>query len=374
MDIDKLVKKYKNKLKDYKIPCTDYTQTVTCSLHGMMYSNIFANNPSYVNNNSLRWDYNTDRSRPVNISIAIHNTVEWISDFKVHTSLFNNYLWSRLCEEDQPVPEINDVFFTRLFKTVYGQDTIYKSIYDDYKQIYNIGNFPMMSRISQVISYLKNELTTVCKNNIKLNFKNRVLSIISWRILDLLDTIEIDKKKKWKLYLGELVIHVFECITTNSTINIKDINKKYGINLKNKTLNKQFKGDTKLFNTLLLINKDSRSQKRAKAKDNVEPNTNRMKFTDAVNSNPQYFTKYLYYAETIIDTLNITKKYNNITLYVQNNIYNRKDITEEEKKKLRKEYYKRNWKWTKNKLPKCKLMIINETKKHFIRIDKKVLK
>ena len=48
-------------------------------------------------------------------------------------------------------------------------------------------------------------------------------------------------------------------------------------------------------------------------------------------------------------------------------------ITEEEKKKKKKNYWETNWKWGMRSLPKFKLMPLNAVKKHFIRIDKKML-
>ena len=98
MDIDTVLKKYKNKLKNYNIPYTDYTQTITCGLSSIVHKDIYVINPPHIStNNLLKWNYNTDKTCPVNIFTAIHNTVGWISDLKVYTSLFNNYLWSHLC-------------------------------------------------------------------------------------------------------------------------------------------------------------------------------------------------------------------------------------------------------------------------------------
>ena len=62
-----------------------------------------------------------------------------------------------------------------------------------------------MSNISQILSAVKNEMTVVTNNNIKLNFKNRTVQTIKWRLLDfLVKQDNFKENKKWNIYLQKI--------------------------------------------------------------------------------------------------------------------------------------------------------------------------
>ena len=373
--IESILKSYTAKLKSYDVPYTSYTQSVTCSLQNILYDNVYVSNPPHIKNpinngNFTHLNYITDKEEYISFTNTVNNVIKWVSDLKVYSSTFNNYLWSHLCEKDKQLPEITDTYFTQLFSTLYGNNTEYTEIYNEFKKEYSITqDFPVMSRVSQIMCHVKNELTTVCTNNITLNFENRILSVISWRVLDLFENLKFDKDFKWTTCVNEVTTYIFSCLKKNTPINIDHINVKYKIGLNNTKIKDLFEIDQKMFKTMKINNMDSRKNTLAKKKEeNVEKT---LSFESALKTNPQNFVKYFYYSEKIIDGLVITEKYNKIIDEI--NEINTLIITEEEKKKKKKNYWETNWKWGMRSLPKFKLMPLNAIKKHFIRIDKKML-
>ena len=59
---------------------------------------------------------------------AISNIVEWSSDLKMLASSFNNFHWTRIIENGEPIMEINDAFFTQLFNAVSGKNHVMQNI------------------------------------------------------------------------------------------------------------------------------------------------------------------------------------------------------------------------------------------------------
>ena len=148
--------------------------TVTCPIDHMMRSNVFVSkqpvaskikSTAYGGNEGVNTKffnaYNTEKD-VVHLSQAINNIVEWVSDLKMLSSTFNNYLWQRLIDENEELPEINDVFFTNLLNAVSGKKTDYGKYFDEFASIFEIENYlPWLSNTSQVICDLKNEMTVV---------------------------------------------------------------------------------------------------------------------------------------------------------------------------------------------------------------------
>ena len=138
------------------------------------------------------------------------------------SSTFNNYLWQRLIDDGIELPEINDVFFTNLFNAVCGKTSKYSKYFDEFATAFKMKYYlPWMSNTSQVICALKNEMTTVTKNNIILNFNNRALSTIRWRVLDKMNILcksPFDKLKKWKNCIQDLTDVMYEYIFRKSSI------------------------------------------------------------------------------------------------------------------------------------------------------------
>ena len=78
----------------------------------------------------------------------------------------------------------------------------------------------MVVNTSQIICHIKNEMTTVTKNNITINFKNRLLSTLRWRLLDALSRNKsfTNLKSTWMCCLQELVDHVYNYLTNEITV------------------------------------------------------------------------------------------------------------------------------------------------------------
>ena len=152
--IESILKSYTAKLKSYGVPYTSYTQSVTCSLQNILYDNVYVSNPPHIKNpinngNFTHLNYITDKEEYISFTNTVNNVIKWVSDLKVYSSTFNNYLWSRLCEKDKQLPEITDTYFTQLFSTLYGNNTEYTEIYNEFKKEYSITqDFPVMSSVT----------------------------------------------------------------------------------------------------------------------------------------------------------------------------------------------------------------------------------
>ena len=78
-------------------------------------------------------------------------------------------------------------------------------------------------------------MTTVTKNNIAINFKNRLLSKLRWRLLDMLSCYKSFTKltTKWKCCLQELVDNAYDYLINSSNLpeKIEQVSSKYNINV-----------------------------------------------------------------------------------------------------------------------------------------------
>ena len=62
-----------------------------------------------------------------------------------------------------------------------------------------------MTNTSQIVCHIKNEMSTVAKNNIILNFEQRMNSTTRWRILNMLfENIDFSLHKQWKPILTKV--------------------------------------------------------------------------------------------------------------------------------------------------------------------------
>ena len=136
--------------------------------------------------------------------------VQWTSDLKCLASTFSNYLWSRIIADDSwhldNIPEINDVYHTNLLNAVTGKKSCFSQYFDEFAMKYKIKYYiPWMTNTSQIICHIKNEMTTMAKNNITLNFERRMKSTIRWRVLNFLYEIdEFNIHVQWKHILNKV--------------------------------------------------------------------------------------------------------------------------------------------------------------------------
>jgi hypothetical protein len=238
------------------------TSTITCPYDKLAVVNCFVLNPARVKSLpksidvkleveqvdlSHYFDYNQNKNI-VDFKTTINEIVSWVSDLKLISSSFNNYLWTKLLDKNQELPEINDCFFTQLFKAVSGRNSVYDTYFKEYAiqtglHLY----FPWMSGTSQVICHVKNEMTTVSKNNIIVNFYSRTKATIRWRLLNLLPNYCSD----WKLYIQELTDALYSSIINNDKVNlivkIKELNKDRNVLINENLIIKAFKTDYTLF-------------------------------------------------------------------------------------------------------------------------------
>jgi len=265
-------------------------------------------------------------------------------------------------------PEINDSFFTKLFQTVCGKKTEYSAVFDKFIKQYKLPYYlPHMSNISQILSAVKNEMTVVTNNNIKLNFKNRTVQTIKWRLLDfLVKQDNFKENKKWNIYLQKITQLIYGYLSgCKDTIftDISTANKMYGIHIHPKSITDIFDEDVAIFSWIWKEDQNTRKYKKKKneeapSKDNKK-DTN---FYSVIKDNPHKLVKYMYFSQRKIKKLKLTKEYDTIIEGINN--------SEGNKSKM----FTDKWKWGKIRKPGFKLMPLNDIKNHFIRIDKRVFK
>ena len=94
-------------------------------------------------------------------------------------------------------------------------------------------------------------MTTVTKNNITINFKNRLLSTLRWRLLDALSRNKsfTNLKSTWMCCLQELVDHVYNYLTNEITLldKIEQVNKKYILDIIPLKILALFRDDVEMF-------------------------------------------------------------------------------------------------------------------------------
>ena len=277
MGLNKLTSFYKDQIasKTKDVTLKDCVNTINCGFDKVLHKNAFViKNPKigalkktiYRGTDSINTDFFENYNKSSNIVSfheAISNIVEWSSDLKMLASSFNNFLWTRIIENDEPIMEINDAFFTQLFNAVSGKKSCYAKYFDEFAIQHKIGYYlPWLSNTAQIICHVKNEMATVTKNNIAINFKNRLLSTLRWRLLD---TLSCDKSfskltTKWKCCLQELVDHAYDYLINSSNLSeeIEQVNSKYNINVDPSNIIALLQDDVTMFDAMLQDNCNSR--------------------------------------------------------------------------------------------------------------------
>ena len=345
------------------------TNTVTCPIDHVINKNCYVlSTPhikcvSKVDNNVSNgvdlshFNYNTEEKVTTFLD-SMNLIVDWSSDLKVVISSYVNFIIPKMIEEDKKIPEINDLFFTQVINQITGKQK--NTYYDEFSKIYKITSyFPWLSNSSQIVSFIKNEMSTVSKNNIILNTNKRMLANIRWRLLNymFIHEIEYDVAK-----LQEVIDSVF-----SNLIEAKIIKLKNEIYFTSEVCNNIFKEDIGIIKNLLLDDPDSRSNKlkikKALAKNKeLKVSTEVQNFHYMLKKNPQKFLVYLYYLQ---------KKINNLPLsleYMKFSDMSNEKMSKEEIKEIWKD-----WKYNRVKMPSFKLMPLNNISRQFIRIDKRTL-
>ena len=121
--------KKKVKEKNPELYLKSCINTVTCSTEKVFRSNAYVTKQPFASKlkqtvytgddciDTIFFKKYNDNKNATPLTQTINNIVEWISDLKMLSSTFNNYLWQRLIDDGIELPEINDVFFTNLRPT-----------------------------------------------------------------------------------------------------------------------------------------------------------------------------------------------------------------------------------------------------------------
>ena len=358
----------KTKLKSLNLDRPEeQVATISCSMRNVINRNaVITKFPKSKSNTLLKTAYdgtdacniyhfdlylNTNKNQIVSINEIFSYLVSYISDLKLLVSAFNNYLWEYLYMIKQPLEELKTSFFTDVINACLGDTkSKYYDIFNQFAISIKLSHFlPRLENISQIIEYVKGELKVICSNNIQMNFENRVLSMIKWRILDIIPTVKYDKNVKSDIF--KVKSYIYKCLTTQQPINIEDLKLKF-VKLDNNTLNDTFKEDINLFNTIHSyisgLNKDGVKEKRHT-------------FEGVLKSTPHLFISYMLYGCKLIDTLDLTRVFNECKESM-NNIINIKD---------RGNKWTEIWNFPKCVVPTFKIMPLYKVKSHFITFDKK---
>jgi len=356
-----------------KIPLKDAINTITCPFDKVVNQNCYVLSPPKIKEIKIidngvafgdgvdlsHFKYN-DKNEVMHLSEAFNLIIDWSSDLKVMTTSYVNYMLPRMIEDCVDIPEINDVFFTSVIDTVTGKTS--NEYFKDYSKIHKITKyFPRLSNTGQVVSHIRNELTTVAKNNIIINTNRRIQSNIRWRLLNhlFLKDVPYDICK-----LQDVVDDVFAHLIKADEIKLKHDNDNF---ISSEVCNRIFKKDIDIVKSLLIDDSNSRSnilkKKKALANNKVfEMSTEKQNFHLMLKLNPHKFLKYLYFIQKEIDGLPLSKE------YAKYSTSTHQGMSKDEIKSLWK-----SWKYKNIKLPSFKLMPLNSIDRQFIRIDKRTL-
>ena len=320
------IKQLRDLYKKYKKPFKVSTQTVTCALDNVINNNSESlrsnttdkikvseiKNTTYVSDDSVDLSHYTNYEINDDFRNNLQTIIKWTSDLKFISSMFNNYLWKQIFDNNLDMPEINDTFFTKLFNTVVGKKNApYQDIFNEFAQIVKIGQYiPWISNTSQIICHIKNEMTTCFKNNIILNFEKRVKSMIRWRLLNKIKN-NCDKipLKNIKEYLFCITNSIYKSLINEKLFDINTINEKYElILLSNDDLILLFNVDKTLFIDILSPNLNSRYIKKMRKAEKDIPE--KYDFSTALKNNCEQCLKYLYKIQHEIQNIELTNEYN----------------------------------------------------------------
>ena len=324
----------------------------------------------------------------VDIVSVINHTAECVSRMKVAGSLFASWQVHHRMQQGESYPVIDTKHFTQIFLCITGRQS--KSIYNEeftlFKQETGFADtIQIVKRISQVLEHTKNEMVTVFKNGIVLNFPKRIRSCLRWEIFNMLrDDPEFIRLRDRNAEAAKLVDKCVACVSamkglltqyepwsveTISRVNMiieshqdelrtslvdahrmveQRKQEKRDTAIKRK-MNKEIKMgivDQKAKLNTAIEEKKTSSQKKAKKSASL--------LAETLSTLPHLVLPYLYWARSRIDSLPLSQEYEEVRLSAHEN----------------KKAWK-SWKFgNRVRLPMFKLLPINHTKIHFIRIDK----
>ena len=176
-----------NNFKDKKNLKNETVNTITCSLDKLLNKNCYISKPikiSEIKRTNILENYGIDQSfytkyktsnDVISFKKGINNITEWVSDLKMMSSTFNNFLVVRLVEDNIEIPELNDCFFTQSFSAISGKKSNYSKYFDEFSNKFQISYyFPWMSNTSQIICDVTNEMSVVKKNIIIMIYLNKI--------------------------------------------------------------------------------------------------------------------------------------------------------------------------------------------------------
>jgi len=348
----------------------DCVNTVSCSLDAVLKKDCFTlSQPKireikkidndvkqHVNLNHYS-DYNTVDT-PTTFLESINAIVNWSSDLKMLVSAYGNYMIPRMIDSGEEIPEINDRFFTKIVDSITGKCE--DKYFIEFTKIHKIDTyFPWLSNTAQVVCHLKNEMKTVCKNNLTINSNKRILANIRWRLLNYLfvNNLEYDSEK-----LQKVVDQVFSHLIEGKSIVLKEDQQ-----VSSSACNIIFAKDIDMMKNLLIDDPNSRAnllkKKKAIAQNKTYTvSTELQSFHLMLKLNPHKFLKYMYFIQKEINDLQLSREYMKFS-----------NMTTESMSKNEIIEVWKEWKYGRIKMPSFKLMPLNSIDRQFIRIDKKSL-
>ena len=185
----------------------------------------------------------------------------------------------------------------------------------DFVVVHKMGYYiPWISSTSQVICHIKNEMMTTFKNNIVLNFENRMKAMLNWRLINKIDSSK-GISQITKEYLFKIVNSVYGSLTNQKEINVNFINKNISSKIdtslifSNENLEEFFKEDRIMINIMLTPDLNSRYVKgKLRAEKEIPEHYT---LITALKNNSAQCLKYLYIMQRNIQYLELTIKYKN---------------------------------------------------------------
>jgi hypothetical protein len=268
-------------------------------------------------------------------------------------------------------PVIDSKHFTNVFACITGRKSAYGDEFALFREeVVYTDTLEVVGHSSQVMEHTKNEMVTVYKNCIALNFVKRVAMCIRWEIFDLMKNDEsFGSLKERNAEVAKLVDKCVKCVTelngivaecgswTPETLQlVNTIVLTYQHKLRctldeagNKIeARKAEKLKTAIKRKLVDEDKVVKTSKRKRSLSLVEATLKNL---------PHLVLPFLYWAKNRVDRLSLTAEYEAI-----------RSAAHEDKKAWRE------WKWGKKvRFPMFKLLPICGTKVHYIRIDQRQL-
>lgn len=134
---------------------------------------------------------------------------------KVLGSLFTSWQVNHRMNQNIPYPVIDSKHFTQVFACITGRKSAYEDEFALFrKETEYTDTVEVVKHSSQVMEHTKNEMVTVYKNCIALNFVKRITMCIRWEIFDMMKNDEyFGNLKKRNVEVAKLVDKCVKCVT-----------------------------------------------------------------------------------------------------------------------------------------------------------------